>query len=287
VTLKWLQAISDCDGPRSKSWQPCLLTIFVLLAMAGMGQVHAQPSKPAGQVYLGNFLGYGSVSSGQLRQLGQTIDEEGVVFGVDAAGPSRASQALSAGLHAGYEWPAISLGQGSNQRLLRPALEAEILYLTHSRKGTLANAAPASPSHVFNSRVSMNIGAFLINGVLTLNAPSAIVQPYMGLGAGTALVTASGLDSVQLSQTERIINFFNPRLNSSSNGLALMGKAGFRSVLSDNMEFFAEYRFMQLAATDYRFGPALLVNQFPSESWRINVSPMRYHLGIIGIRFKF
>ncbi len=261
--------------------------ILLLMQGATQAQAQAQAQQAAGQIYLGNYLGYGMVASGDLRQRGQAFDEEDMAFSVDAVGASRSGQVLSAGLNVGYEWPAFQIGQGRGQRLLRPALEAEIFYLTHSRKGRLDNQAPGTPSHAFDSRVSMNIGALLVNGVWTLNAATDSFQPYFGVGIGTAFITASGLDSAQLSQTERVINFFNPRLNASSNGLAMLGKAGFRGALSDNMEYFAEYRFVQIASTDYRFGPALFINQTDSAPWRIDVSPMRYHLGLLGIRFKF
>ncbi|MBV6272808.1 outer membrane beta-barrel protein [Alcaligenaceae bacterium CGII-47] len=244
----------------------------------------AEPPSSEG-VYVGLFGGLGALESSSLRQQGQVyLPHPLPPLPIDAKGNTDHANVSLGGIQLGYEWDRHLLGRSGWG--LRPAAEIEATYLgKHTPTGTM----PVHPRALGTQYVTvpMTGQTFLANAILTVQTPySKRFFPYVGAGAGLALLSIKGSDSANPSEPG--INHFNSKPDASSSALALQFKAGIKGQLSRNIYLFTEYRYLQIDATHYTFGrtdyPGV---HLPTDTWSVNMGRLKYNLFVAGVQYRF
>mgnify|MGYP002623007135 CR=1 FL=1 len=84
------------------------------------------------------------------------------------------------------------------------------------------------------------------------------------------------------------INHFNSDPDSSDTAFAAQFRAGVKSSINKNLSLFAEYRFLTIDSTRYRFGktdyPGL---HLPTTPWHVNPGRQKYNLFVAGLQHRF
>ncbi len=247
--------------------------------------------------YEGNYYTYDL----PVAQSGHSTHESSTVFGGQI----------------GYEW-----GNGSG---LAPAIEVEGLYLTADQNADLENEDDEIPTkiavihdgvkttvtdraelsmvqhhgelaegpHTFNNTANMKVAMFMLNGVMSYHATSKLT-PYVGVGFGMALVNMkdavslqTGPGGVEKTGGRDDVNHFNSKDSAKDSVFAAQAKAGLRFQISGKTSLFAEYRYVNLASTDYTFGATIYPDHAPTDAWIVEHGSMHLHNGLVGIRFGF
>lgn len=264
--------------------RPGLVFALSLLSAASLCYWPAAFSEPS--AYIGLFGGHGAASSTSLQQKGAVLLPSPLPpLPINASGNTGGNTHVSlAGIQAGYEWSALDLGD--SKWALKPALELEGIYLgKHSPQGTM----PVIPRALGTQYVTipMTAGVFLANAVFSLQTPySSKVFPYIGAGAGVAVVSIKDSDSANPSEPG--INHFNSDPNASDSALALQFKAGIKGEITKNLSLFAEYRYLSIYSTSYNFGSTDYPGvHFPTKRWHVNLGRQNYNLFVAGLQYKF
>jgi len=237
--------------------------------------------------YVGIFGGAGGQDIDGVRQIGTAFFPADPLFVNAAADPGSHAVGL-VGLQIGYEGAGRAVGgEGSGWALL-PAVEFEGFWLG----GATQRADVSDPNnrlngHVFADAFPTDSGVFLLNAVLSLQTPSNFITPYIGAGAGSAIVCINGADSPQIIPPEPGVNHFNTNPDASSWGFAALAKIGIRLNLSERMYVFTEYRLLYVGSTKYEFGSTVAPGHVPTTPWNVHFGDMIHHLGVGGIGFNF
>lgn len=239
---------------------------------------------PRAGLYLGLVGGVGSASSASLRQQGGFYlpGPLGLRVAVDADGQADQTRVALGGIHAGYEWGQMRIGQTSWS--LQPATELEGLWMgKHSRQGGL----PIEPRVLGTQYVDlpMTAGVLLANAVITFETPySRRILPYLGAGVGLARLSIKGADSA--NPNEPGINHFDSHPQASDTALALQFKVGLKGRLTDHVSVFAEYRYLAINATQYVFGETLPPH-LPTDPWDVSLGRQTYNIVAVGLQYRF
>lgn len=248
-------------------------------------------------IYVGAFGGGGSVTSGNLYQQGTALYPYGSDSGyinnkgplaVNAEGASNSDSGWFVGGHVGYRWPAKSLNHIGSNWTFAPASELEGYYLggTTIQGDDLNNATARLVEHYFHVTYPLQTGVFLVNAVLNANH-SALERfhPYVGVGAGAAVISISGANSTQKVPSEPDINHYNSDSSDTSTAFAAQPKMGVSFDLSQHTSMFMEYRFLYLAASNYTFGSTSYPTHVATTNWDVKIGSQYYNMGSIGLQF--
>jgi hypothetical protein len=272
-----------------------LVTICSDTNAGSEGPVAYQQTVPTlSPVYWGAFGGGGTSRDRSFTQRGVALYEyEGSYAGPAPGGPVYVNAQSIAdvdsvgmvGMHVGYTARERSLG---HEWGLVPAIELESYYLRATETGSLSNPIPRLTEHLFIDSFPMNTGVFLTNEVFTLNSlRMSKVHPYIGGGIGTAILSISGANSVQVSPAEPGINHFNTNQNASNWTFAAQGKTGLLFDVAEHWRIFAEYRYLYLSPTFYTFGSTSYATHIPTTSWSVAFAGMNVNMGSAGIQYSF
>lgn len=258
---------------------------FVIAATASFAAL-AEPTNTQGP-YVGVFGGVGAAIGTSLQQKGGVYlrpPATSPVLPILAKGSTGSSNSVGlGGAHLGYEWKPLNLG---SNWALKPAAEFEGMYIgKHSPTGKMPVRPQALGMQYVN--VPTTAGVFLANAVFTFDTPySKKVFPYVGVGAGVAVVSIKGSSSDNPSEPG--INHFNSDPDASDTALALQFKAGLKGEVAKNLFLFAEYRYLSIDSTRYTFGatdyPGL---HLPTKEWDVRMGRKSFNLFVAGLQYKF
>jgi opacity protein-like surface antigen len=295
-----------------------LMLVILTLGTTSVSSLQAAEKTSRG-LYLGIFGGGGVSDNNNFTQSGVAYKrtdhapfyKEDYDLYVDTKGKADSNTAAIGGLHIGYEWSEIPLGNNQSGWGIRPALEVEGFYLGSSQSGNLINPRAergvplegpytgvhdfAANSHTFTDTFNVDMGVLLTNGIFTFNTPwSDKIFPYIGGGIGAAITSLSHANSTQTSNPlmptgyEPGINHFNSNSNASSSSFATQAKAGLRVELIDKLSVFAEYRYLHVSASNYTFGSTVYPTEHAeTSSWDSHFGSLNFHTGIFGIEYGF
>jgi|TARA_R110002126_G_scaffold239409_1_gene382679 hypothetical protein len=266
-----------------------LLTLSNTVAYAGT-MSSEKAMEPTGKVYLGAFGGGGTISSVPVGQKGTAYfsDTSGGPLAVNSKGSLDKTSGWVAGGHIGYQGATRTLNHVDSHWSLAPSIELEGFYIGDvTLKGhEINNDTARLTEHDFLITLPMKTGVYLTNFVLQLNTPfSEKVHPYLGLGAGAAVVSITNATSIQTAPEEPF-NHFNSDTNDTGLSFAAQPKIGISVNLKNSMHLFAEYRFLYISASDYTFGSTVYPGQHVATSnWNIKVHSKFYNFGTIGLQY--
>lgn len=235
-------------------------------------------------VYLGVFGGVGTSLATSLQQRGEVHITERVSLPIDAVGSTSNTSVGLGGMQLGYEWGPWRTDGGA--WALKPAVELEGIYIgEHSPVGEM----PVDPAALGTQYVTVptSAGLGMANAVFTFDTPySDRIFPYLGAGAGVALVSIKGSDSA--NPMEPGINHFNSDPDASNTALAMQMKVGLKARVSKNLRLFTEYRFLTINSTRYSFGATDYLDQhLPTDAWQVDLGRQKYNLFVAGLQYRF
>lgn len=233
-------------------------------------------------LYAGVFGGGGHSGNNNSSQKGVAF------FDLDVGGPLWVSAAGTMGGNAGIV--GAHIGYGCLSRFCNffwtPAVELEGYYMRNTQKGQFFNPTARLPEHDFVDKYPMDTGVLLANAIWTYNSCWG-VDPYIGLGIGTAIISISGANSTQIRPIEAGVNHFNSGRSDTDWGFAGQVKAGFAINIDKHWRLFAEYRFLYIAATNYSFGATKYPFHAPTTPWTVRLGDLKYNIGAAGIDYSF
>ena len=261
------------------------------------GTMGAESVAPIGAMYIGAFGGGGAVSSDNLSQEGTALYNyksvsasinNGGPLAVNAIGKSNGSSLWVAGGHVGYRWPARLLNSVNSNWTFAPATELEGYYLGGATLNgdDLNNDTARLDEHDFYVTYPMHTGVFLVNAILNVNHSNfGKFHPYVGVGAGTAVVSISGANSTQKTPSEPGINHYNSGSSDTTLAFAAQPKIGVSFDVNKTTNVFVEYRFLYLSATDFTFGSTVYPTHVATSNWDVKIGSQYYNMGTIGLRY--
>ena len=254
------------------------------------GTMGPESVAPMDALYIGVFGGGGSVASGDLHQEGTAFlgDMEGGPLAVNGKGKFNSSSEWLVGGHVGYQWPARSFNHVSPNWTFVPATELEGYYMGGPTiEGyDQNNDTTRLLEHDFHVTYPLHTGVFLVNAILNANhANFGKFHPYIGVGAGAAVLSITGANATQKTPAEPGINHYNSRTNDTSLAFAAQPKIGVSFDVSQNTKMFVEYRFLYLSASDFTFGSTVYPTHAATSHWNVNIGSQYYNLGTIGIQY--
>lgn len=259
--------------------------IFVLASSIGLagGPDITCPPPPAGKFYVGVFGGVASSSNVDVQQYGTAFFA--LPLAVDAFGTLNGRTTGLVGGHVGYQWSDIALTPTWN---LGPAVELEGYYLGNSSfKGQVFNETVRLPGHDFLVTAPTKTGIFLANFVLNFNALFlGRFHPYIGAGFGGAVASISNANSLQIVPFEPNVNHFNAHPSDTETTFAAQAKAGLSFDLSQYLSLFLEYRWLDIADSNYIFGSTVYPGHVATTSWQLKMDSHYYNIGAIGVQFS-
>lgn len=282
-----------------KNWPisiACILSISAA-SLVNARTISAESITPSGTIYIGAFGGAGGGTSVDLVQQGTalynygsgsgSINNEGPLA-VNSFGQSSSGSAWLAGGQIGYRWSERPLHYFSSNWEFSPAAELEELYLGRSTMvgENLTNETTRLVEHNFRVTFPLQTGIFLVNGIL--NAQSASLgrfKPYIGVGAGVAVISVSNANSLQTTPLEAGVNHYNSDTNDTSIAFAAQPKIGVSFNISQNTNMFVEYRFLYLSASNYIFGSTVYPTHVATSNWDVKIGSQYYNMGTVGVRF--
>ena len=250
-----------------------------------------------GALYIGGFGGGGSTPSTKLVQQGTALYNydsgsgsisNGGPLAVNAFGQSDSGSVWMAGGQLGYRWTERMLNHFGSNWTVAPAAELEGYYLQRSTMHgvDLDNATARLVEHDFHVTYPIKTGVFLVNGILNANSSTlGRFHPYLGVGAGVALVSITGAHSLQTAPLEPGINHYNSDSSDKSLAFAAQPKVGVSFNLTDHTNVYIEYRFLYLSVTDYTFGPTSYPTHVATTNWDVKIESQYYNMGTAGIQF--
>lgn len=264
----------------------CLLAISAAVCVS-LGSAAAQANDTAatqtGGFYVGALAGVGAARSTDMQQRGAVHLLLGKLP-IDAKGPTESSTRTHlGGLQLGYEFDSW---QHRPQWHITPTAELEAVYMgKHSPTGEM----PVHPAFLGMQYVTVptQIGLAMLNAGLIFKTPySEKVLPMLGIGAGAAFVSITGADSANPSEPG--INHFNSDPDASDTALALQFKAGVKIRMSTRLDLLAEYRYLTIDATHYRFGETDYPGEHqPTDSWRLDMDRQQFNFFAAGFHYRF
>ncbi len=269
----------------------CLFSIFLFSsgissnAFADTAAEHILTSYAPRGYYLGVFGGGGHVADVSTEQQAIVFfpATAGGPMAVDATGNSGGTGGM-VGMHLGYEWHGWDVDESSISTI-NPAVELEGYYLANKQHDYLYNPTELAPEHFFSDNFPMNTGVLLANSVFSFKT-NYFIDPYVGLGLGTAVISIVDATSAQTNPPEYGINHFNSHTDAYKWTFAVQAKAGIRYFLSKNLDIFAEYRLLYLNSTDYTFGSTQYPTHVPTTKWEVHIGDMAYSLGSVGFDYS-
>ena len=288
-------------------------------AFAVVGSAHAEG------LYVGAFGGFGRTDNQSVEQLGTAhkgYTHEDVYHAydlpVDQDGKNNSKSSTVFGGQLGYEFAAA----GS----IKPAIEVEGIYLSADQSASLANPDDEIPTniseiidgvkssvtdaedlaaveehgtlaagvHTFGNTSKLKVGLFMLNGVVNFDRGSKLV-PYVGAGVGMAVLHQDQAVSLQTgpggveqsAAAGEAVNHLNSKDHATDFAFAAQAKAGVRYQLTAKTSLFVEYRYINLAATEYTFGSTVYADHAPTDAWIVKNGSMSLHNALVGIRFGF
>ncbi|MBY0524241.1 MAG: outer membrane beta-barrel protein [Gemmataceae bacterium] len=262
--------------------------LLALSCSTGLADDGCSGCASGGRTYASVFGGGGGSSISNVTQSGVALfaDPPASIgpLRVQASGSSENRGVGLVGLQIGHEFG----GAESDGFGLVPAMEFEGFYLTGTQKAHVEDLNTRLPDHSFDVTLPMDNWALLANVVINVQTPSRTFTPYFGGGIGTANISISGADSLQVSPPEAGVNHFNSGPNSSAWGFAAQAKVGLKLNLTDNLYVFGEYRYLYVSSTTYLFGSTVAPPpHVPTSNWSVQFNDMSHHLGVAGIGFRF
>ncbi len=212
----------------------------------------------------------------------------GGALAVNARGVSERASGWLAGGHIGYHWPMRTLNHIDASVTVSPAIELEGYYI-----GDIAvegyeinNNTARLIEHDFLVTIPMQTGVFLTNFILEFNSSHfQKIHPYLGVGAGIAVISVSGATSIQTSPPEPF-NHYNSDTNDTNASFAVQPKVGISFSLNNTTNLFAEYRFLYLSSSDYTFGSTVYPGpHVPTSNWHVRVHSKYYNFGTVGLQY--
>ena len=254
------------------------------------GTMGPESVAPIDALYMGVFGGGGSVTSSSLSQEGTAFygPNRGGPLAVNAIGQSSSSSEWMVGGHVGYQWPARSFNHISPSWTFAPATELEGYYIGGATvKGDdLNNGTTRLAEHDFHVTYPQHAGVFLVNTIFNANhANFGKFHPYIGVGAGAAVISITGANSTQKTPSEPGINHYNSGTSDTSLAFAAQPKIGVSFDLSQNTNMFVEYRFLYLSASDFTFGSTVYPTHVATSNWDVKIGSQYYNMGTIGFRY--
>ena len=191
------------------------------------------------------------------------------------------------GAQLGYRGQSVLMNP-SSQWLLEPAGELEGFSMNSTTfNGSLSNNTSRAPEHNFSVSYPMNRTIFLANAVMGFNNPHWVVQPYVGLGIGGALLRISSAYAAQVAPPEANVNHYNGNPNASNSAFAGQVKLGLNYDINQYFSVFAEYRWLYIASSNFTFGSTVYTGHPETSSWQVNMDAQRYNMADIGLRVSF
>lgn len=243
---------------------------------------------PCNRLYIGGFGGELFSNSSKMRQTGTAFFSEAVggPLAVDARGRTHKESAGFGGAQIGYEWSQCPISLGCSDFAITPAAEIEAFFYSHKKRGSLINPTVRLPEHDFIDSFNMNVGVYLVNGVIALNSCClGKFSPYIGGGIGAADLRARKAKSLQISPPEAGINHFNSKRNDSTWAFAAQAKAGLRYNICDRIHIFGEYRFLFVDSSRFNFGSTVYPTHAPTSTWDVDLRRLYYNAFAFGIQF--
>ena len=264
--------------------------LFISSASAAHSGTMGAEAPALGTIYVGAFGGGGSVTSGNLSQEGTAMygASKGGPLAVNAIGSSDGSSTWIVGGHLGYQWPSRLLNHINSNWTFAPATELEGYYLggANIHGDDLNNGTTRLDEHDFHVTYPMHTGVFLVNAVLMADHSSfGNIHPYVGVGAGTAVISITGANSTQKTPAEPGINHYNSGTNDTSFAFAAQPKIGVSFNVNQHTAMFIEYRFLYLSPTDYTFGSTVYPTHVATTNWDVKIGSQCYNMGTVGIQF--
>lgn len=263
---------------------PLAITAAVCLCLGSTAaQADSTAATQTGGFYVGALAGVGAARSTDLQQRGAVHLLLGKLP-IDAKGPTESSTRTHlGGLQLGYEFDSW---QHRPQWHITPTAELEAVYMgKHSPTGEM----PVHPAFLGMQYVTVptQIGLAMLNAGLIFKTPySEKVLPMLGIGAGAAFVSITGADSANPSEPG--INHFNSDPDASDTALALQFKAGVKIRMSTRLDLLAEYRYLTIDATHYRFGETDYPGEHqPTDSWRLDMDRQQFNFFAAGLHYRF
>lgn len=263
------------------------MSVISLVTSVAMAAPMVTP--PMGSVYLGAFGGWGASNDFDVRQSGVaffTTPPLLTPLPVDATGSDDSFSAGFGGIHLGYEWITPRYKDTLWTWSVVPAIEVEGIYLDPSTSLDVVNANPRLGNHTFDDSFSLKTGVVLINGILSFNHINSVFHPYIGLGLGSAIISASGANSVQILPLEPGVNHFNSGTSDDDWTFAAQVKAGLRYSINEHLRIFGEYRFIYIGNTNYTFGATRYPTHVETTSWTVAMNSMNLNSGALGIEWS-
>lgn len=265
----------------------------ILLISSGAvyaGTMGVESVAPVGTIYVGAFGGGGGVTSGSYGQYGTAFYSEiaGGPLAVNAKGESNNTSAWVVGGHVGYQWPARLLNHINPNWTFAPAAELEGYYLGGATLSgdDLNNGTTRLTEHNFHVKYPLSTGVFLVNAILNANhADFGKFHPYVGVGAGAAVISVSGANSTQRTPAEPGVNHYNSDSNDTHTAFAAQPKIGVSFDLSPYTNVFVEYRFLYLSASDFTFGSTVYPAHVATSNWDVKIGSQYYNMGTIGLQY--
>lgn len=295
--------------------------IMASAALLGVSTAHAEG------LYVGAFGGVGRTANQSVEQLGTAhkdfTDEETYYrydLPVDQDGHNQRDTSTIFGGQIGYEFssgssfkPAIEvegLYLSANQKanLANPddEVSGNFSYVNHLGVNTpladvdvpehvFHHGVLEAGTHTFHNTSKMKVGLFMLNGVINFDRGSKFV-PYVGAGIGMSLVhqdkavalqTGPGTNPEFSSAAHEAVNHFNSKDHASDFAFAMQVKAGLNYKLTDKTSLFVEYRYINLASTEYTFGSTIYPDHAPTDAWVVKNGSMGLHNALVGVRFGF
>lgn len=261
---------------------------LVVIALVSTTCANAQAPESRG-AYVAAFGGGGGFHINNVNQNGTALfpPSKGGPLLVDAGGEADSQPVGIVGLQIGRQGSGFGLGMDGSGWALLPAAEFEGFYLGGTQHARVTDTTNRLGGHVFDDTFPIDSGAFLTNAVFSLQTPSAILTPYVGVGVGAACVSINGADSPQIIPPEPGVNHFNSNPSSSSWGFAAQTKVGLRILLTERIYLFTEYRLLYVSSTNYTFGSTVFPGHAPTSPWTVHFGDIFHHLGVGGIGFNF
>lgn len=242
---------------------------------------------PCNRFYIGAFGGQIFLNPTKFIQTGVAFFSEVTSIGplaVDAKGHSKKSSPGFAGVQIGYEWKP-NAGCCSNSSFA-PAFEFEALFYRRTHKAHLINITDNLPEHDFLVTFPTKVGIYLASGVLAWNnCCFSYFTPYVGAGIGAANIHIRKADSLQVDPPEPGVNHFNSDRNDSAWAFAAQAKVGLRCRIFERCHLFAEYRYIYVDSSRYKFGATILPEHVPTTTWDVEMKRLYHNAYVIGLQF--
>jgi hypothetical protein len=83
------------------------------------------------------------------------------------------------------------------------------------------------------------------------------------------------------------VNHFNSKNKSNDFALAAQLKLVLLTDIDKNRSTFAEYRYLSVDSTDYKFGSTVYAEHSLTNNWNLMIDSMGIHNGLVGVEYVF